>query len=258
MHITTYVLNILVVMRCKEDRKMKRLKIFSGLILFTVVSMGLVYYNQMYYEKVVTTLSFPNFNKVVIIDAGHGGIDPGKEGSQGVHEKDLNLKIAQKLRTYIEESGGVAILTRSEDVGLYTENSDSITEKKNEDLRKRRKLIQESNGDLFVSIHLNSYPSSKYYGAQTFYLEGDQQSKILAEFVQNELISVLNHGNDRQAKASDSYYILKENPVPSILVEGGFLSNPEEERRLNDDNYQNKLAWAIYTGIMNYFSYEAK
>ncbi len=234
---------------------MKKLKVFGLLILFTIVSMGLVYYNQVYYEAAVTSLGFPNFNKVVIIDAGHGGIDPGKEGSQGVHEKDLNLQIAQKLRAYIEESGGIAILTRSKDVGLYTEDSQSIRKKKNEDLRNRRKLIQESNGDLFISVHLNSFPSSKYYGAQTFYLEGDEESKILAELVQEELKSVLENGNDRQAKATDSYYILKENPVPSVLVEGGFLSNPEEERLLNDENYQNKLAWAIYTGIMDYFSY---
>lgn len=234
---------------------MKKLKVFGLLILFIIVSIGLAYYNQIYYEAVVTSLGFPNFNKVVIIDAGHGGIDPGKEGSQGAHEKDLNLQIAQKLRAYIEESGGVAILTRSKDVGLYTEDSQSIRKKKNEDLRNRRKLIQESNGDLFVSIHLNSFPSSKYYGAQTFYLEGDEESKILAELVQEELKSVLENGNDRQAKATDSYYILKENPVPSVLVEGGFLSNPEEERLLNDENYQNKLAWAIYTGIMDYFSY---
>ncbi len=211
-------------------------------------------YKQIYY-RAVTSFGFPNFHKVVIIDAGHGGVDPGKVGSQGAHEKDLNLKIAQKLRYFIEESGGVAILTRCRDEGLYTDQSDTLREKKNEDLRNRRKLIQESNGDIFVSIHLNSFSASKYYGAQTFYLTGDEESKVLAEFVQDELREVLNRGNRRQIKATDSYFILKENGIPSILVEGGFLSNPEEEQLLNDEEYQNRIAWAIYIGIMKYFSY---
>lgn len=224
--------------------------------IFIIISIVLVRYNQHYYRIVTTNLNYPNFNKVVVIDAGHGGVDPGKVGNQGAHEKTLNLQIAQKLRTYIEESGGVAILTRSEDIGLYTEESKSIREKKKEDLRNRRRLIQESNGDLFISIHLNSFPSPQYYGAQSFYLEGDEESKILAEHIQKELLRVLNRENNRQAKGTDNYYILKENPVPSVLVEGGFLSNLEEEKLLNEKNYQNQLAWAIFTGIMDYFSYE--
>lgn len=234
----------------------KKWKVSGIVFIFIISSIIFVQYNRHYYRIVATNLLYPNFDKVVVIDAGHGGVDPGKTGNQGAHEKDLNLQIAQKLRSYIEESGGVAVLTRGEDVGLYTEESDSIREKKNEDLRNRRKLIQESNGDMFISIHLNSFPSPQYYGAQSFYLEGDEESKLLAKFIQEELLRVLDRGNNRQAKATDSYYILKENPVPSILVEGGFLSNPEEERLLNDENYQNQLAWAIFTGIMDYFSYE--
>src|SRR5699024_4757216 len=140
--------------------------------------------------------------------------------TQGAHEKDLNLQIAQKLRYFIEESGGVVILTRSQDEGLYTDESDTLRQKKNEDLKNRRKLIQESNGDLFISIHLNSFPSPKYYGAQTFYLEGDGESEVLAEIIQEELKDILNRGNTREVKSTDSYYVLKENPVPSILIEG--------------------------------------
>ncbi len=231
------------------------LKSLLKLFLLLIIIMVLInFYHQLYY-KVVTTFNYPNFNKVIIIDAGHGGVDPGKTGTQGDHEKDLNLKISQKLRYFIEESGGVAILTRCIDEGLFTEDSNTLRQKKNEDLRNRRKLIQESNGDLFISIHLNSFPSSKYYGAQTFYPEGEKESEILAEFIQEELRTILNRGNDRQIKSTDSYYILKENGIPSILVEGGFLSNPEEEKLLNDEKYQNQVAWAIYVGIMNYYSY---
>ena len=227
------------------------LKVF---LILTIIFVLINFYNQIYY-KVVTSFNYPNFSKVIIIDAGHGGVDPGKVGIQGEHEKNLNLEIVQKLRGFIEESGGIAILTRSIDEGLYTEDSKSLREKKKEDLHNRRKLIQDSNGDLFISIHLNSFPSSKYYGAETFYPKGDRESKVLAEFVQEALRNVLNKGNDREIKPADSYYILKENGIPSILVEGGFISNPEEERLLNDEKYQNKIAWAIYTGIMNYYSY---
>ncbi|HHT50368.1 MAG TPA: N-acetylmuramoyl-L-alanine amidase CwlD [Eubacteriaceae bacterium] len=234
---------------------MKIYKNILKVILLFIIILSLANFYYKIYFKVVTTFNYPNFNKVIIIDPGHGGVDPGKVGSQGELEKDLNLKIAQKLAYYIEESGGVAILTRNEDKGLYTEESKKLREKKIEDLRNRRKLIQESNGDILISIHLNSFPSPKYYGAQTFYLEGDKESQVLAENIQKELRNILNRGNHREIKPTDSYYILKENGIPSILVEGGFLSNPEEERLLNDEKYQNKIAWAIYSGIMSYYSF---
>ncbi|MCR1898631.1 N-acetylmuramoyl-L-alanine amidase CwlD [Irregularibacter muris] len=232
-------------------RKRKAIVLFVVLMVICTV----VFYQQKIYYKVVTTFGYPNFNKVVIIDPGHGGEDPGKVGNHGEDEKHLNLKIAQKLRNFIEESGGIAILTRSEDKGLYSPEAGSLRQKKNEDLRNRRKIIQESQGDLMVSIHLNSFPSSKYYGSQTFYLKGDEESKILAEFVQEALRVTLDPDNHRQIKDSDSYYILKENGMPSILVEGGFLSNPKEEKLLNKDKYQDKVAWAIYTGIMKFYTY---
>ena len=245
----------LLVKVIKEVGKMKIFRNILKVVLILIVIYSLAsFYNRIYY-KVVASFNYPNFNKVVVIDPGHGGVDPGKVGSQGELEKDLNLKIAQKLSYFIEESGGVAILTRNEDKGLYTEGPSKLREKKNEDLRNRRKLIQESNGDILISIHLNSFPSPKYYGAQTFYLEGDMESETLAKYVQEELRTLLNRGNHRQIESSDSFYILKENGIPSILVEGGFLSNPEEEKLLNDEKYQNKIAWAIYSGIMNYYSY---
>src|SRR5690554_6284143 len=127
---------------------MKIYKNILKVILLFIIILSLANFYYKIYFKVVTTFNYPNFNKVIIIDPGHGGVDPGKVGSQGELEKDLNLKIAQKLAYYIEESGGVAILTRNEDKGLYTEESKKLREKKIEDLRNRRKLIQESNGDI--------------------------------------------------------------------------------------------------------------
>lgn len=192
-------------------------------------------------------------NRVIIIDAGHGGIDGGAVGKSGTIEKNINLDISKKLKSYIESGGDTCIMIREVDEGLYGEYG-TIRNKKNEDLRNRKDIIKEYRADMFISIHLNSFPQSQYYGAQVFYPEDNEDSKILAKKVQEELILVLNRGNKRVEKQSDSYYLLKDNPVPSILIECGFLSNPEEERLLKDSEYQNKIAWAAYKGIMRYFT----
>lgn len=192
-------------------------------------------------------------NKVIIIDAGHGGIDGGAIGKSGTIEKNINLDISKKLKGYIESGGDICIMIREVDEGLYSEYG-TIRNKKNEDLRNRKDIIKKYRADMFISIHLNSFPQSQYYGAQVFYPEDSEDSRILAKKVQEELVTILNRGNKRVEKQSDSYYLLRDNPVPSILVECGFLSNPEEEKLLNDNEYQNKVAWAIYKGIVRYFT----
>ncbi len=192
-------------------------------------------------------------NRVIIIDAGHGGIDGGAIGKSGTIEKNINLDISKKLKAYIECGGDTCIMIREVDEGLYSEYG-TIRNKKNEDLKNRKEIIKGYKADLFISIHLNSFPQSQYYGAQVFYPEDNEGSKLLAKRVQEELLVLLNRGNKRVEKESDSYYILKNNPVPSILVECGFLSNPEEEKLLKDSEYQSKIAWAAYKGIMRYFT----
>ena len=205
-------------------------------------------------DEAVPTMYLPITNKVIAIDAGHGGIDPGAIGKQGKMEDDINLDIALKLRRLIEQNGGIVILTRDEDVGLYTENSPTVRAKKNEDLRNRRILINESEPDVFLSIHLNSFPQSQYYGAQTFYKKGSEESKKLAFLIQEELRNVLDKNNKRVPQPRDSVYIIREVSAPSVLIECGFLSNPQEERLLNDSKYQEKIAWSIYIGIIRYFN----
>jgi N-acetylmuramoyl-L-alanine amidase len=194
-----------------------------------------------------------NGNRVIIIDPGHGGIDGGAVGKSGTIEKNINLDISKKLKAYIESGGDTCIMIREVDEGLYGEYG-SIRNKKNEDLKNRKDIIKQFKADIFISVHLNSFPQSQYYGAQVFYPENNEESKLLARKVQEELISILNRGNKRVEKESNSYYLLKDNPVPSILIECGFLSNPEEERLLNDSEYQNKIAWAAYKGIIRYFT----
>lgn len=209
-------------------------------------------------KSTTVAFSIPIRSAVVVIDAGHGGIDPGASGRSGLTEDKVNLKIALKLRRLIEQGGGTAIMIREDDSGLYTEGGNGKETKKSEDLRNRHTLINSCGADIFISIHMNSFPQPQYYGAQTFYMKNDDKSKKLAESIQNDLIKVLNRGNDREAKAIDSVYILKNNNMPGALVECGFLSNREEERLLDDEHYQEKVAWSIFVGIIKYMEQEKK
>lgn len=209
-------------------------------------------------KSTTAAFSLPIRGAVVVIDAGHGGRDPGASGGSGLTEEEVNLKIALKLRRLIEQGGGTAIMIREDDSGLYTEGGNGRETRKSEDLRNRHAIINSSGADILISIHLNSFPQSQYYGAQTFYLQNDDKSRKLAEGIQNEVIKVLDRGNDRKAKATDSVYILKNNNMPGALIECGFLSNHEEEQLLKDEHYQEKAAWSIFVGIVKYLEAEEK
>lgn len=226
-----------------------------GNILIIILIAILIIVFDITYENVFTGKKVPAGNKVIIIDAGHGGRDPGAVGKNGAIEKEINLSIAKKLKAYLEENGNTCIMIREVDEGLYSE---ADSNKKSRDMKSRKEIIKSNNADLFISIHLNSFPQSQYYGAQVFYYSEDEKSKMFAQVAQGELLRVLNRGNKREEKPSSTYYILKENPVPSILVECGFLSNPEEERLLKEDEYQNKIAWALYCGITKYINESKK
>ena len=218
------------------------------LLLFIIVCV-FIFFKFKEYNK-AEPIYLPITNKVIGIDPGHGGaVSKG-----GIKEDDINLKIALKLKRFIEHSGGIAILTRDTDKGLYSENSTTLKEMKIEDLKRRKEIIEESDCDIFVTIHLNSFTQHKYYGAQTFYNEELEESKKLAYVIQDELKNILDKENNRQPSHRDDVYLLKEAKIPSVLIEAGFLSNPEEEMLLNTSEYQEKIAWSIYAGIMKYFS----
>ena len=203
----------------------------------------------------------PITNKTIVLDAGHGGIDSGTSSDdKTIFEKDINLAITLKLKELIEASGGFVVLTRDDDSSLYEESSNKTTRQKyNENLKNRKKIADESNADMFISIHLNYFTQSKYYGAQTFYSEGDAESKDLASCIQDELKRVVDNDNNRVIKPRNDLYLLKDCKMPSALIECGFLSNEKEAKLLNDEEYQEKIAWAIYAGIQKYFEeYEYK
>ncbi len=195
----------------------------------------------------------PVSNKVIVIDAGHGNPDGGAVGNTGTIEADINLKIALKLQKVLEESGAVVILTRSDENGIYDNEEESIGKKKVSDIKNRVKIGNKSSADIFVSIHLNKLEQKQYDGWQTFYKKSSDDGKKLAECIQNALNENMDKENNRIAKNIDNVYIIKNVEIPTTIVECGFLSNYEEEEKLKKEEYQDKLAYGIYIGIMNYF-----
>ena len=187
----------------------------------------------------------------VVIDAGHGGADPGKVGVDGSLEKDINLKIAKKLALFLTAADVDVVLTRESDAGLYDEN---VSNKKVQDMKNRVALIEEKKPALTVSIHQNSYHEEYVHGAQVFYYAGSEESKEIAERMQQVLAEQIDPDNARQAKANDSYYLLKKTSTPIVIVECGFLSNYEEAQKLSSEAYQEKTAWAIHLAILNYLN----
>ena len=210
------------------------------LLAIVVLCMGCLYG----VSRVVPTVATPATNQVVVIDAGHGGFDPGAIGVTGVKEDEINLAIALKLQKFIEQSGGLTVMTRAENEGVGST--------KREDMKIRKMIRDSSNGNIFISIHLNSFPQASCKGAQSFYAN-DENSKLLAEKIQKNMVDLLEPDNARVAKKLTDVYLLKNITIPSVIIECGFLSNSKEEQLLQDSEYQSKVAMAIYLGITEYF-----
>lgn len=187
--------------------------------------------------------------KVIVLDPGHGGFDPGKVGINGVYEKDINLSIAEKLRICLEEKGIETIMTRNDDSALYSETD---TNKKKADMKKRVEIINQDSVLLAISIHQNSFSQESSRGAQVFYHVNSEEGKNLATILQEKIKEYIKDENKRVAKSNDSYYMLKQTNCPLVIVECGFLSNYEEANLLSNEVYQEKIAQAICLGILDY------
>lgn len=183
--------------------------------------------------------------------APHGGIDPGKIGINGAEEKDINLAITQRVRQYLEAQDIVVVMTRETEDGLYDEDASN---KKVQDMKRRIAKIEEAAPVLTVSIHQNSYPEEYVHGAQVFYYQNSTQGQQLAEKLQESLVQRLDPENHRQIKANNSYYLLKKTGTPIVIVECGFLSNRAEAEKLCTEEYQDKVAWAIQMGILQFLA----
>lgn len=217
--------------------------IILGMVSFIGVNIGLA----------DEAMSINNGTKTILIDAGHGGMDGGTSSKNGTVEKDINLSIAKKLKVSLEKAGYKVVMTREEDSGLYSNNV-TIRQRYIEDLKKRCDLKKSSNCDILISIHLNYFTQSKYYGAQVWY-SNYKESATLANLIQTNLRVELDPSNKRvQKPAKNAYKLLREHDVmPSVIVECGFLSNDEEEKKLKNDEYQRKIANSLSKSVGDFF-----
>ena len=239
------------------------------ILIIIVVAAGLICYGRNIYSVIVSNktgriestlkcdmgaekireILLSSKDKIIIVDAGHGGKDPGKVGIHNELEKDINLSIAMKLKDRLLEQGFSVIMTRTKDEGLYSEYDRN---KKMADLRKRVEIVNSSDALCMVSIHQNSFTSSRERGSQVFYYSTSDLSEGLAKCVQNSLKEKINKDNKREEKSNGSYYLLKKTYKPAVIVECGFLSNGEEATKLSDEKYQGEIARAICEGIINW------
>lgn len=230
-----------------------KIKKFVLSILLISIAIVLVLLKDINYQSIsCMTPVQADDEKIILIDPGHGGIDGGAESKRGTIEKDINLSISLKLRDSLNKLGYTVLMTREEDKGLYTE-SGSMNKKKIEDLNNRCKIKRESNCDIFVSIHQNFFDESYYSGAQVWYSKNEDSGR-LAHIIQQNFKKDLNNKNKRVEKLGNSYKVLRcYCSIPSVIVECGFLTNPQEERELMKDEYQDKIAESLSKSIEEYF-----
>jgi len=225
-----------------EGQKYKKIAAF----VFVIILLGLSY--NIFITRTIPVLRFLNPGKTVAIDPGHGTIDKGAVHEEtGVAESPINLAVALKLKELLEAENFKVVLTRDK------ETQEMSTNRK--ELQRRIDLAAKSKADVLVSIHVNKFPDPQYFGAQCFYNPQRPESKLLALLIQEELRKI-DSENIREALPQD-LFILRESPMPSVLIEMGFLSNPKDRERLQDPTFQNMLAESIKKGIARYFSGES-
>ncbi len=229
-----------------SDRQYQILSIImTALLLFSSFFVGR--------EVAVVTMSgsVKTEEKCIVLDAGHGGADPGKVGINGIEEKHINLEIVRRIKKYLEAADVRVVLTREND---QVPEEGQRKNQKVQDMRRRVDVIESNRPHAVVSIHQNSFPQEAVHGAQVFYYTGSVSGQKLASRLQNAVTRYADIGNQRQIKANDSYYLLKKTSVPIVIVECGFLSNWEEAEKLRTAEYQDKMAWAITLGILQYLN----
>ncbi len=227
----------------------KKVPIFLVLILAVALLVGVFGFNSL---PLITSANAYEQN-VVIIDAGHGGFDGGAVAFDGTVEKDINLKISLTLAQFLRQSGFKTVLTRETDTSTEDIN-ESISSKKKSDLSNRVALMSNYENSVFISIHLNKFTTSSASGAQVFYSKNLKDSRLLGECIQSSIVSLLQNENKRVIKKGNgSTYILERATVPTVIVECGFLSNVNDLNLLKTEEYQQKMAFSIYCGILNFY-----
>ena len=221
-----------------------------SLMLFFGISFGMI----LNLSTIKDVFSVNKNIKTIIIDAGHGLPDGGTTGNAGTIEQEINLQIAKKTEEVLSGKGYRIIMTRTNEESLATDESNTIKKMKVEDMKKRKEIIKKSNADLFLSIHMNSYPNENVSGLRFFYSENHPQIFNLAEQIQIEIGKITGAKTYSIKTADKDLFLMKNVPVPAILAECGFLSNKDEEQKLRETEYQAKIAWAIGEAIDNYYN----
>lgn len=227
----------------------RKLFVISGILLLVII---LNY--EILSRHSLSHWNLPLSGRVIVLDPGHGAPDGGAD-AEGLYESQIALSITNYLRDYLQQSGALVLMTRETDSDLAEPGTKGYSNRKTIDLKRRAEFINNSDGDLFVSVHLNASTSPTWKGAQTFYHPKSDENKKLASFIQDSLRTQLGN-TTRSAGALSSIYLLKQAKMPSALVEVGFLTNTQERNLLKTDAYQKKIAGAIYNGILRYYTKE--
>jgi N-acetylmuramoyl-L-alanine amidase len=235
--------------------RLKR-QVFWALVLALLFAGALYPYYVSYRERqAIEALSWSVAGKVIVVDPGHGGIDPGCVGRSGVQEKEVNLELARRLAVFLNQAGARVILTREGDYDLSDEKYRAqLNLRQKDDLEARVEIARKYQADLFISIHVNAISLSDCWGAQVFYHPQSREGKRLAGLIQQELIKTV--GESYRWIKPEDFFVLRSVGCPAVIVEAGFISHPREETLLQDPVYQNKLAWCVYAGVVRYFSGE--
>lgn len=228
-------------------------KFFSFFILVIIISVLIFFTFNIELAKNVQGSADYHFNPTFIIDAGHGGIDGGALGVDGTYEKDINLEISLKLNELLKSYGFNTVMIRDSDCSVHSNHAKTVREIKVSDIHNRMSVMENTDNCIFISIHQNSYNSSKYWGTQVFYSPNTPESKDLAGEIQQSVVSLLQKDNTRQIKeCGKSVYLLYYAKKPAVLVECGFITNYNDLELLKSEEYQRKMAFCIADGILNY------
>ncbi|WP_312642464.1 N-acetylmuramoyl-L-alanine amidase [Hydrogenoanaerobacterium sp.] len=222
-------------------------------LILSFLGLSIAYGIMLELDKAKPVIATVTTLPTIVIDAGHGGVDGGAVGIHKEIEKDINLSIAITLNTMLKASGYNTVMTRETDISIHDPQYTTIRRQKVSDIQNRLKIAEETPNSIFVSIHQNRFEQSKYYGAQIFYSTNNAEGKILAETLRTQFKTLLQPENERETKpAQKNLYILHHATCPAVLVECGFLSNPQEAELLSTEEYQQKVAFTVYTGLMSY------
>ncbi len=230
----------------------KRIIKFISAIMICVIIAVVVLMSVGSFKEAKAEVLIADASNVIIIDAGHGGEDPGAVGVDGSYEKDINLSIAMTIGEELKSRGYTVVYTRTEDKMLYLPEENIKGMRKISDLKNRCKLTREYEDPILISIHMNTYGASKYSGLQVYYADKNEESKSLANKIQSAVKAELQHDNKRQIKNGEALYLLENSNGTAVLIECGFLSNPEECQKLSKKEYQKQLSFAIICGIIEY------